>query len=79
MSNTVTLIIVSVVILLAGRSAVHRPPAQQKRVTELAITLELERKAAQEKLVGSSRPLSPSPTARCRKTTPRSCNWHRNP
>jgi DNA recombination protein RmuC len=53
MSNAVTLIIVSVVILLAaalGWIIAHL--RTQKRVTELATTLELERKAAQEKLAG---------------------------
>jgi len=53
MSNAVTIIIVSVVILLAGALGwfISRLRAQ-KRLTELATTLELERKAAQEKLTG---------------------------
>jgi len=53
MSNAVTIIIVSVVILLAGALGwfISRLRAQ-KRLTELATTLELERKAAQEKLAG---------------------------
>ncbi|MCR4348063.1 MAG: DNA recombination protein RmuC [Sulfuricaulis sp.] len=53
MSNAVTLIIVSIVILLAGALGwfVSRL-RNQKQLTELAITLELERKAAQEKLAG---------------------------
>ncbi|HEU5338975.1 MAG TPA: DNA recombination protein RmuC, partial [Sulfuricaulis sp.] len=53
MSNTVTLIIVSVVILLAaalGWFVAHL--RAQRRLTELATTLEWERKAAQEKLAG---------------------------
>jgi DNA recombination protein RmuC len=53
MSNAVTLIIVLVVCLLAGALgwlAAHF--RNQKRVTELATTLELERKAMQEKLAG---------------------------
>jgi len=53
MSNVVTLIIVSVVILLAGALGwIVAHLRTQKRVTELATTLELERKAAQEKLAG---------------------------
>jgi len=53
MSNAVTLIIVSVVILLAGALGwIIAHLRTQKRVTELATTLELERKAAQEKLAG---------------------------
>jgi len=53
MSNVVTLIIVSVVILLAGALGwIIAHLRTQKRVTELATTLELERKAAQEKLAG---------------------------
>jgi DNA recombination protein RmuC len=53
MSNTITFIIVSVVILLAGALGwIIAHLRTQKRVTELAITLELERKAAQEKLAG---------------------------
>lgn len=53
MSNAITLIIVAVVILLAaalGWFVAHL--RTQKRLTELATTLELERKAAQEKLAG---------------------------
>ena len=53
MSNAVTLIIVSIVILLAGALGwfiAHQ--RTQKRLAELATTLELERKAAQEKLAG---------------------------
>jgi DNA recombination protein RmuC len=53
MSNAVTLIIVSVVILLAaalGWFVAHL--RAQRRLTELATTLEWERKAAQEKLAG---------------------------
>src|SRR3990172_7136083 len=53
MSNAVTLIIVAVVILLAaalGWFVAHL--RTQKRLTELATTLELERKAAQERLAG---------------------------
>ena len=53
MSNAVTLIIVSVVILLAGALGWFIAYLRtQKRLTELATTLELERKAAQEKLAG---------------------------
>jgi DNA recombination protein RmuC len=53
MSNAVTLIIISVVILLAGALGWFIAHLRtQKRLTELAITLELERKAAQEKLAG---------------------------
>ena len=53
MSNAVTLIIVSIVILLAGALGWFIAHLRtQKRVTELATTLELERKAAQEKLAG---------------------------
>ena len=53
MSNAVTLIIVSVVILLAGALGwIIAHLRTQKRVTELATTLELERKAALEKLAG---------------------------
>ena len=53
MSNAVTLIIVSVVILLAGALGWFIAHLRtQKRLAELAITLELERKAAQEKLAG---------------------------
>jgi len=53
MSNAVTLIIVSIVILLAGALGwIIAHLRTQKRVTELATTLELERKAAQEKLAG---------------------------
>lgn len=53
MSNAVTLIIVSVVILLAGALGWFIAHLRtQKRMTELATTLELERKAAQEKLAG---------------------------
>ena len=53
MSNAVTLIIVSIVILLAGALGwIIAHLRTQKRVTELAITLELERKAAHEKLAG---------------------------
>ncbi|MBI3778094.1 MAG: DNA recombination protein RmuC [Gammaproteobacteria bacterium] len=53
MSNAVTLIITAVVILLAialGWLVAHL--RSQKRLTELATTLELERKATQEKLAG---------------------------
>ena len=53
MSNTVTLIIVSLMILLAaalGWFIAHL--RAQRRLTELATTLEWERKAAQEKLAG---------------------------
>ena len=53
MSNAVTLIITGVVILLAialGWFIAHL--RTQKRLTELTTTLELERKAAQEKLAG---------------------------
>ena len=53
MSNAVTLIIVSVVILLAGALGWFIAHLRtQKRLTELATTLELERKAALEKLAG---------------------------
>ena len=53
MSNVVTLIIVAVVILLAGALGWFVAHLRtQKRLTELATTLELERKAAQEKLAG---------------------------
>ena len=53
MSNAVTLIIAGVVILLAGALGWFIAHLRtQKRVTELATTLELERKAAQEKLTG---------------------------
>ena len=53
MSNAVTLIIVSIVILLAGALGWFVAHLRtQKRLTELATTLELERKAAQEKLAG---------------------------
>ncbi|MCR4301668.1 MAG: DNA recombination protein RmuC [Sulfuricaulis sp.] len=53
MSNAVTLIIVAVVILLAGALGWFVAHLRtQKRLTELATTLELERKAAQEKLAG---------------------------
>jgi DNA recombination protein RmuC len=53
MSNAVTLIIVSVVILLAGALGWFISHLRtQKRLTELATTLELERQAAQEKLTG---------------------------
>ena len=53
MSNAVTLIIVSIVILLAGALGWFIAHLRtQKRLTELATTLELERKAAQEKLAG---------------------------
>ena len=53
MSNAVTLIIVSVVTLLAGALGWFIAYLRtQKRLTELATTLELERKAAQEKLAG---------------------------
>jgi DNA recombination protein RmuC len=53
MSNAVTLIIVSVVILLAGALGWFIARLRcQKRLTELTTTLELERKAAQEKLAG---------------------------
>ena len=51
MSNTVTLIIVVIVILLAGGLGWFVAQLRtQKRLAELATTLELERKAAQEKL-----------------------------
>ena len=53
MSNAVTLIIVAVVILLAGVLGwLFARLRTQKRLTELATTLELERKATQEKLAG---------------------------
>ncbi len=53
MSNAVTLIIVTVVVLLAGALGWFVAHLRtQKRLTELATTLELERKAAQEKLAG---------------------------
>jgi DNA recombination protein RmuC len=53
MSNAVTLIIVSVVILLAGALGWFIARLRcQNRLTELTTTLELERKAAQEKLAG---------------------------
>lgn len=53
MGNAVTLIIVSVVILLAGALGWFIAHLRdQKRLTELATTLELERQAAQEKLAG---------------------------
>ncbi|HSW53052.1 MAG TPA: hypothetical protein VLG93_07465, partial [Sulfuricaulis sp.] len=53
MSNAVTLIIVAIVILLAGGLGWFVAQLRtQKRLAELATTLELERKAAQEKLAG---------------------------
>lgn len=53
MSNAVTLIIVSIVILLAGALGWFIAHLRtQRHLTELATTLELERKAAQEKLAG---------------------------
>src|SRR3970040_2762691 len=53
MSNALTLIIVAIVILLAGGLGLFVAQLRtQKRLAELATTLELERKAAQEKLAG---------------------------
>ncbi|MEW6331243.1 MAG: DNA recombination protein RmuC [Pseudomonadota bacterium] len=53
MSNAVTLIIVAVVILLAGGLGWFIAQLRtQRRMAELATTLELERKAAQERLAG---------------------------
>ena len=53
MSNAVTLIIVAIVVLLAGGLGWFIAQLRtQKRLAELATTLELERKAAQEKLAG---------------------------
>src|SRR3970040_634934 len=53
MSNAVTLIIVAIVILLAGGLGWFVAQLRtQKRMAELATTLEMERKAAQEKLAG---------------------------
>ena len=53
MSNAVTLIITIVVILLAGALGWFVAHLRtQKRLTELSTTLELERRAAQEKLAG---------------------------
>jgi DNA recombination protein RmuC len=53
MNNAITLIIVSVVILLAGALGwLIAHLRDQKRLAELTTTLELERKAAQEKLAG---------------------------
>ena len=53
MSNAVTLIIVAIVILLAGGLGWFVAQLRtQKRLAELATTLELERKAAQERLAG---------------------------
>ncbi len=53
MSNWVTLIIVGTVILLAGALGWFVAHLRtQKRLAELATTLDLERKAAQEKLAG---------------------------
>src|SRR3989338_3020858 len=53
MNNSITLIIVGVVILLAGALGWFIAHLRtQKRLAELATTLELERKAAQEKLAG---------------------------
>jgi hypothetical protein len=75
MSNAVTLIIVSIVILLAGALGwfIAHLRTQKRDGTHHAGT---ERA---ENWPDSNRPLSPSPTAHCRKTTPRSCNWRRNP
>jgi DNA recombination protein RmuC len=53
MSNVVTLVIVAIVVLLAGGLGWFIAQLRaQKRLAELATTLELERKAAQEKLAG---------------------------
>jgi DNA recombination protein RmuC len=53
MSNAVTLIIVAIVILLAGALGWFIAHLRtQKRLAELDTTLELERKAAQERLAG---------------------------
>ncbi len=53
MSNAVTLIIISLAILLAGALGwLVAHLRSQKRLAELATTLDLERRAAQEKLAG---------------------------